>query len=373
MPQRAIPCIFMRGGTSRGPYFRLADLPADRATRDRVLLAAMGSPDVRQIDGLGGADPLTSKVAMVGPSKRKGIDVDYHFAQVLIDKAIVDTSPPCGNMLSGVAPFAIERGMVRAVDPVTLVRIYDVNTDTEIEATVQTPGGRVEYAGDTAIDGVPGTAAPINLDLLNAVGSKTGKLLPTGQVRDVIDGIEVTMIDVAMPMVIARADAFGLTGYEGREHFAADKGFFARMEPLRRKAGLMMGLGDVSNKVIPKFGILAAPRHGGTITSRYFVPDKLHQAHAVTGGACVAACCVLPGSVADGLARIKGTDTETIVIEHPSGILEIRLVLSGRGTGMKVERAGIVRTARKIMAGEVFVPESVWPLEKTEPTLASAA
>jgi 2-methylaconitate cis-trans-isomerase PrpF len=372
MPQRAISCIFMRGGTSRGPYFRLSDLPADRATRDRVLLAAMGSPDVRQIDGLGGADPLTSKVAIVAPSQRPGIDVDYHFAQVLIDKAIVDTNPPCGNMLSGVGPFAIERGMVEATDPVTLVRIYDVNTKTAIEASVQTPGGKVEYAGDAAIDGVPGTAAPISLDLLNAVGSKTGKLLPTGNVRDVIDGIETTMIDVAMPMVIMRADAFGLTGYEGREHFAADKAFFARMEPLRRKAGVLMGFGDVTDKVIPKVAILAAPRSGGSVTSRYFVPDKLHQAHAVTGGACVASCCVLPGSIADGLARIKGTDKETIVIEHPSGVLDIRLVLSGRGADMKVERAGILRTARKIMAGEVFVPESVWPKAKARPEMASA-
>jgi 2-methylaconitate cis-trans-isomerase PrpF len=373
MPQRAIPCIFMRGGTSRGPYFRVSDLPADRAARDRVLLAVMGSPDVRQIDGLGGADPLTSKVAIVAPSKRPGVDVDYHFAQVLIDKAIVDSSPPCGNMLSGVGPFAIERGMVEAKDPVTLVRIYDVNTDTDIEATVQTPGGKVEYVGNAAIDGVPGTAAPIGLDLLDAVGSKTGKLLPTGNVRDVIDGIETTMIDVAMPMVIMRADAFGLSGYEGREHFAADKEFFARMEKLRRKAGEMMGLGDVADKVIPKVAILAAPRSGGSITSRYFTPEKLHQAHAVTGGACVASCCVLPGSVADGLARITGADKETVVIEHPSGVLEIRLALKGRGADMKVERAGILRTARKIMTGEVYVPESVWPKSRTRPEMAETA
>jgi 2-methylaconitate cis-trans-isomerase PrpF len=275
-------------------------------------------------------------------------------------------------MLSGVGPFAIERGMVEASSPTTQVRIYDVNTDTRIEATVQTPNATVEYSGNTAIDGVPGTAAPISLDFLNAVGSKTGKLLPTGRARDVIDGIEVTMIDVAMPMVIARADAFGLTGCEGREHFAADKAFFTRMEKLRRKAGLMMGLGDVADKVIPKFGILAAPRAGGSITSRYFTPDKLHQAHAVTGAACVASCCVLPGSVADGLALIKGSDSETIVIEHPSGVLEIRLVLSGRGSDMKVERAGIVRTARKIMAGEVYVPERVWPRSQTKLEMAQS-
>lgn len=362
MPQRAIPCIFMRGGTSRGPYFRIEDLPADTATRDRVLLAVMGSPDVRQIDGIGGADPLTSKVAIVSRSKRPGIDVDYHFAQVLIDKALVDTSPSCGNMLSGIGPFAIERGLVKPTGETTLVRIYDVNTDTKIEATISTPGGRVEYGGAAAIDGVPGTAAEIKLAFLDAIGSKTGKLLPTGNLRDTIDGIEVTLIDVTVPMMIARADAFGLTGYEGKEHFAADTKFFARMEKMRRIAGEMMGLGNVADKVVPKVAILSAPRDpGGTVTSRYFTPDKLHQAHAVTGGACVASCCALKGSVADGIAKVKGSDTEMIYIEHPSGVIDILLEKRGAGKDMIVDRVGVVRTARKIMAGEVYVPDAVWP------------
>jgi 2-methylaconitate cis-trans-isomerase PrpF len=366
MPQRAIPCIFMRGGTSRGPYFRLEDLPPDIPTRDKVLLAVMGSPDVRQIDGIGGADPLTSKVAIVSRSMRPGIDVDYHFAQVLIEKAIVDTSPSCGNMLAGIGPFAIERGLVKATDDTTLVRIYDVNTDTKIEAQISTPGGRVEYTGSAAIDGVPGTAAPIKLAFLDAVGSKTGKLLPTGNLRDVIDGIEVTLIDVTVPMMIARADAFGLTGYEGKDHFAADAAFFTRMEKMRRQAGLMMGLGDVADKVVPKVAILAPPRRGGAITSRYFTPDKLHQAHAVTGGACVAACCALEGSVADGIARLQRTDSEMIYIEHPSGVIDLLLEKRGRGAQMEVDRAGVVRTARKLMAGEVYIPDSVWP----EPAMA---
>ncbi|MGH6814810.1 MAG: 4-oxalomesaconate tautomerase [Hyphomicrobiaceae bacterium] len=358
---RAIPCIFMRGGTSRGPYFRSCDLPADQAMRDRVLLAVMGSPDVRQIDGLGGADPLTSKVAIVSPSQRPGLDVEYLFAQVSIGKALVDTSPSCGNMLAGVGPFAIERGMVEVKSDLTPVRIYDINTNSRIEATVQTPGGRVRYAGDSAIDGVPGTAAPVALDFLDAAGAKTGKLLPTGKVRDVIDGIAVTLIDVTVPMMIARAQDFGLDGHEGREHFAADRAFFARMEAMRRQAGRMMGLGDVADKVIPKTAILAAPRSGGHIASRYFTPDKLHAAHAVTGGACVAACSVLDGSVAEGLTSMAAIHAETIVIEHPSGVIDIGLVRHGRGTDMQIERAGVLRTARKIMAGEVYVPERLWP------------
>ena len=232
-----IPTIFMRGGTSRGPYFKASDLPQDVATRDRVLLAAMGSPDVRQIDGLGGADTLTSKVAIVSKSARPGVDVDYLFAQVDIGKPLVDTAPSCGNMLAGVAPFAIETGLIPAADGETRVMIYNVNTEARIEAIVQTPGKSVQYTGDARIDGVPGTAAPIVLNFMDVVGSVSGKMLPTGNVRDVIDGIEVTCIDVAMPMIMMRARDFGLTGYEGRAEINPNKALFAKIEPIRRKAG----------------------------------------------------------------------------------------------------------------------------------------
>src|SRR5581483_7223119 len=251
-----IPTIFMRGGTSRGPYFKADDLPKDVATRDRVLLAAMGSPDVRQIDGLGGADTLTSKVAIVSKSSRHGVDVDYLFAQVDVSKPIVDTSPSCGNMLAGVAPFAIETGMFPAADGETRVMIYNVNTQSRIEAVVQTPGRKMQYTGDARIDGVPGTAAPIVLNFMDVVGSVSGKLLPTGNLRDVIDGIEVTCIDVAMPMIMMRAKDFGLSGTEGRAEINANKELFARLEPIRREAGKRMGFGDVSDKVIPKVGLL---------------------------------------------------------------------------------------------------------------------
>jgi 2-methylaconitate cis-trans-isomerase PrpF len=354
-----IPCIFMRGGTSRGPYFRAADLPADTATRDRVLLAAMGSPDLRQIDGLGGADTLTSKVAIVSKSARPGIDVDYLFAQVDIGKPIVDTSPSCGNMLAGVAPFALETGLVAAQDGETRVMIYNVNTEARIEAVVQTPGGRVSYTGDARIDGVPGTAAPIVLNFMDVVGSVAGKMLPTGNVRETIDGIDITCIDVAMPMILLRARDLGLTGYEGRAEINPDKALFARIEPIRLEAGRRMGFGDCTDKVIPKVGLLSPPREGGTIASRYLTPHALHAAHAVTGAVCVSTACALEGTIAHEVATPDDANPRTVWIEHPSGQVDVRLQTSGRGPDMEVV-AGTLRTARPIMRGEVLVPRRVF-------------
>jgi 4-oxalomesaconate tautomerase len=358
--QTAIPCILMRGGTSKGPYFRLSDLPQDEGSRARVLLAAMGSPDMRQIDGLGGADTLTSKVAMVSPSERPGVDVDYLFAQVFVDRAIVDTNPSCGNMLAGIGPFAIERGMVAAQDGETRVIVHNVNTDSRIEAVVQTPGGIVAYDGDTAIDGVPGTAAPIRLNFMDIVGGKTGALLPAGAAVETVDGMETTLIDCAMPVMFLRAADMGKTGYETRGELDADRDFFARLEALRREAGRRMGLGDVADKVIPKAVILSEPRHGGTVNARYFVPHKTHAAYAVTGAICTSVCSVLDGSVADGIAAPPPGDDREIVIEHPSGVFAVHLVTRGQGAGIEIVSGGVIRTARKIMAGEVFVPSAVW-------------
>lgn len=352
----SIPCLLMRGGTSRGPYFKAEDLPADVAARDRVLLAVMGSPDVRQIDGIGGADTLTSKVAIVSKSTRPGVDVDYLFAQVDIGKPIVDTSPSCGNMLSGVGPFAIETGMVPAKDGVTEVVIYDVNTDSRIEAVVQTPGGQVSYAGDAAIDGVPGTAAPIILNFMDAIGAKTGVMLPTGKLSEEINGIEVTCLDVCMPMVLMRAADLGLTGYEGRAEIDPNKELLARIEAIRMEAGRRMGFGDVSGMVIPKVGLMAPPRGTGAITSRYLTPHKLHAAHAVTGAVCVATACLLEGSVVYDLAVRPEGNPCTIWIEHPSGMVDVRMQTQGGGAEMKVDRAGILRTARPIMQGSLFAP-----------------
>ncbi|MBK9082500.1 MAG: 4-oxalomesaconate tautomerase [Rhizobiales bacterium] len=353
--QVAIPCLFMRGGTSRGPYFLATDLPADAAQRDCVLLAAMGSPDARQIDGLGGATTLTSKVAIVSRSTQPGCDVDYLFAQVDIAKAAVDTTPSCGNILAGVGPFAIERGLVRAEDGQTRVMIYNVNTKSRIEAIVRTPGGKVTYAGDARIDGVPGAAAPIMLNFMDVIGSLCGAMLPTGKARDVVDGIEITCIDVAMPMILLRAADLGLEGDEGKEAFDGAPERMARIEAIRRKAGAMMGLGDVSGKVVPKVGVLSRPRAGGTIASRYLTPHALHAAHAVTGAVCVSSACALPGTIAHELAAPDDANPRTIWIEHPSGKIDVALTVSGRGDDLEIV-AGTLRTARLIMRGEVMIP-----------------
>lgn len=360
MSQIEIPCLLMRGGTSKGPYINLAHLPPRPEDRDRVLLRIMGSPDRRQIDGVGGADFLTSKLALVGLSAREGIDVDYLFAQVAIDAPIVDTQPPCGNMLAGVGPFAIETGLVTAADPVTRVMIFNVNTNAVIEAVVQTPGGRVEYDGSARIDGVPGSAAPVLLNFFDIVGGKTGALLPTGRACDVIEGIEVSCIDASMPMVIARAESLGLTGGEDAAFFAAQRELMAQIESVRRIAGRRMGFGDVRDTVVPKVGIVSPAKQGGTIRSRYLTPHSLHAAHAVTGGICVATAACMPGSVAREIAHLRGGDAEHVVIEHPSGTLEIQLELATSGNHWTIIKAGVVRTARKIMSGTVYVNETDW-------------
>ncbi len=355
MPLRALPCLFIRGGTSRGPYFLRSDLPADIAERDRVLLSVMGSPDTRQIDGLGGATTMTSKVAIVSKSERPGVDLDYLFAQVDIEKSQVDTSPSCGNMLSGVAPFAIERGLIPAQTGETRAMIFNENTGSRIEAIVQSPDGAITYDGDTAIDGVPGTAAPIVLNFLDIVGGKCGAMFPTGNRRDRIGGYEVTCIDVAMPMVMFRAPDLGLTGHEGREELEANSEIVAMTEPVRREAGRMMGLGDVSDLVIPKVGVLAEPQGVGDIASRYFTPLKVHPAHAVTGAICVATGLSVEGTVAHEVAKPSDTNPRDITIAHPSGTIGVRLAMSGEGDKLTVASAGLVRTARPIMRGEVLV------------------
>ena len=366
MTQRAIPCMFMRGGTSRGPFFLLEDLPADPEVRDRVLLAAMGSPDPRQIDGLGGATTVTSKVAMVSPSQRPGIDVDYRFAQVWLDKAIVDTAPSCGNMLAGVGPFAIERGLVTPDADETRVRIYDVNTGSRIEAIVQTPGGTVTYAGDQRMDGVPGTAAPVVLSFSDVVGSKCGTMFPTGAVQEEIDGVAVSCIDVAVPMVMMRAGDLGLSGYDPGE-ITENAVLMRRIEKIRLEAGRRMGLGDVAESVIPKASILAPPQRGGVVYSFYLTPHLVHEAHAVTGAICVACCVSIRGTIVSALSRISSKRSTqpamgvvaTVRIEHPSGTIDIRLRSEVGGAEQKDLRARIILTARKIMDGQVFIREAL--------------
>jgi 4-oxalomesaconate tautomerase len=359
--QRAIPCTLMRGGTSKGPYFVASDLPDDARARDRVLLAVMGSPDPRQIDGLGGADPLTSKVAIVSRSERPGVDVDYLFAQVVLDEPLVDVSPNCGNMLAGVAPFAIERGLVSAQDPLTRVSIYMVNTGNRAVAQVETPGGIVRYDGPAAIAGVPGTAAPIHIEFLDTAGSVCKALLPTRAARDTVEGIEVTCIDNGMPVVVIPAAVLGKTGYETPAALDADAAFKSRLERIRLAAGALMGLGDVTRKVVPKMTLIAPPRAGGHVCTRTFIPHRCHAAIGVLGAVSVATACALPGSVAQGIARPSQGSPLVMSVEHPSGEFTVTLETEGSGPDFSVRRSGLMRTARALMRGEVLIPAAAWP------------
>ena len=358
--QTAIPCTLMRGGTSKGPFFLASDLPADTALRDRVLLAVMGSPDPRQIDGVGGAEPLTSKVAIVSRSARPDVDVDYLFAQVSIEKPLVDVSPNCGNMLAGVGPFAIEKRLVAARDPTTQVAIYMVNTGNLAVATVQTPGGIVRYDGTTAIAGVPGTAAPIEIDFRDTAGSVCDSLLPTGKPRDVVAGIEVTCIDNGMPVVVIPAAALGKTGYESPQDLDADREFKQRLEQLRLAVGPLMGLGDVRDTVVPKMTLIAPPRAGGHVCTRTFIPLRCHAAIGVLGAVSVATACVMPGSVAAGIAKKPTGQPLIFSVEHPSGEFTVTLEVSGEGADFKVGRSGILRTARALFEGHALVPHAIW-------------
>ena len=359
MSQTAIPFHFMRGGTSRGPYLNRADLPEDRETLAQVLIAMVGSGHKLNIDGIGGGAAVTTKVAMLSRSEDDWADVDYFFAQVSVETRQVDFKPTCGNILIGVGPAALEMGLVAPTGDETEVRIRAVNTGARVIAKVQTPGGTVSYDGDTAIDGVPGTSAPIAVQFMDVAGGATGAMFPTGNLVDRIDGIDVTCMDVAMPMVIARADAFGLTGYETAEELDANRAFYDRMEPLRQKAGALMGMGDVSGSVTPKFGLLAPARDGGSAAVRYFMPWNCHPSLAVTGSQCISACLLCPGTVGDGIMAAPNVNPVAMALEHPMGKLDVVMDVSHAGA-FAVTSAGLIRTARLLARGEVFVPRSIW-------------
>lgn len=361
--QHAIGCVLMRGGTSKGLFFLARDLPPVQKIRDRVLLAALGSPDPRQINGCGGGDSLTSKVAILASSPNPDHDIDYLFAQVAVDRALVDTTPSCGNILAGVACYAIEEGLVVPQSPYTKVRIRAVNNKADVEAIVQTPGGRIVYEGDTVIDGVPGTGAPIILNFRNIIGARTGKMLPTGSVLDSLDGVPATCLDVAMPMVILRAADLGVAGDAPPSFYNRDIALLERIESLRRLAGERMGLGDVAGQVTPKVALVSPARHGGTFTSRYFVPEKCHATHAVTGAIGVAAGSILDGSVfADFLPTPPGGPLK-VEVEHPAGRIAVNLEYTKSSTGwLTLERAGVISTARRLFEGRVLVPgRLLWP------------
>ncbi|MCW2247954.1 4-oxalomesaconate tautomerase [Azospirillum fermentarium] len=346
-----VRCMWMRGGTSKGGYFLAGDLPADTGARDAFLLRAMGSPDPRQIDGMGGADPLTSKVAVVKKSERPGVDVDYLFLQVFVDKPVVTDAQNCGNILAGIGPFAIERGLVAARDGETPVTIFMENTGQVAEALVPTPGGVVSYRGDARIDGVPGSASAIPVEFRDTAGSSCGTLLPTGNAVDEIDGVAVTCIDNGMPVVVLRAEDLGVRGDETREDLDGNTELKARLESIRLKAGPLMNLGDVRDKSVPKMSLVSRAVNGGAISTRTFIPHRCHASIGVLGAVSVATACALPGSPAAALAVVPEGRRKSLSIEHPTG--EMTVVLE-TDEGGQVTRAAILRTARKLFDGVIF-------------------
>ena len=354
----------MRGGTSRGPFFLEDDLPTDVETRDRVLLAVMGSPDRRQIDGLGGAHPLTSKVGIVRRSTTPGVDLDYLFAQVMVDQALVDTTPNCGNMLAAVVPFALETGLLQAQGETTTLRVLTLNTHMQSDITVQTPGGKLCYDGDARIDGVPGTSAPIRISFLDTAGSVCSGLLPTGRVIDEVDVegvgvLQITCIDNGMPLVMMRAVDLGRSGYESVAEMNADTLLKTRLEALRLKAGALMGLGDVTNKTYPKMCLVAPPKDGGSIATRCFIPHVCHDAIGVLAAVTVGTACVLDGSVTAGIARVPPGHRKAVSVEHPTGEFTVELDIDPANP-QNVTRAALLRTARLLMRGEATIPASIW-------------
>ncbi|MFE3031457.1 4-oxalomesaconate tautomerase [Streptomyces canus] len=349
-PPEGVPCVLMRGGTSKGAYFLADDLPAEPALRDDLLLRIMGSPDERQIDGLGGAHPLTSKVAVISPSADPEADVDYLFLQVAVDRSEVSDRQNCGNILAGVGPFAVERGLVPAGERRTSVRIRMVNSGDRATATFPTPGGRVDYTGDAQISGVPGTAAPVVIEFPPGAG----ELLPTGKAVDVIDGVEVTCVDNGMPTVLVQATSLKVTGYELPRDLEEDVALADRLRTIRLAAGRLMGLGDVSEATVPKVTLLAPPRDGGTVTTRTFIPVRCHTSIGVLGAAGVAAGLRIAGTVGDGLA-LTDPGSDRVRIEHPTGFMDIESSVAAGPDGLpRARRTAVVRTARKIFDGTVF-------------------
>ncbi|MES3022831.1 MAG: 4-oxalomesaconate tautomerase [Pseudomonadota bacterium] len=365
---RAVPCMLMRGGTSRGPFFLASDLPIEIQARDLVLLAAMGSPDRRQIDGLGGANVLTSKVGIVSKSRAAGVALDFLFAQLRPDDDTVDTTANCGNMLAAVVPFAIEAGLVAACEGSTTVRVRTINTDMQCDITVQTPDKCLQYLGDARIDGVPGSAAPIKINFLDTAGSICPSMLPSGAVRNtmVVEAaglapftIDATLIDNGMPMVLVHAAQLDVTGYETVDELNGNTVLKQKLEALRLQAGPLMGLGDVAKKNYPKMCLVAPPRSGGSIATRCFIPHVCHEAIGVLAAVTIGTACVLEGSVAHAVATVPPGEAKTISVEHPTGEFSVELGLDPQDP-QNVTRAALLRTARLIMRGEVIIPESAW-------------
>lgn len=357
MTQTAIPFLLMRGGTSRGLFFNQSDLPKDRAALADVLISALGAGHPLNIDGMGGGSAVTTKTAILSKSPDKWADIDYFFAQISVEECSADFRPSCGNMLVAVGAAAVEMGLMElSGQKETEIRIRATNTGAKIISRIHTEGG-VRYDGDTVIDGVPGSAAPVFLSFKDVMGSVTGKLLPTGNLRDTINGIEVTCLDVAMPVVIASADAFGKSGYETPADLNADTAFMKKMLALRQAAAYAMGLGDVTNSVTPKFALIAAPRGDGALTGRYFMPWKCHPSMAVTGAQCLSSCILMNGTITDDIALRPDNRPALMRIEHPAGFIDTTIDYDPHP--FAVHSADLIRTARKIASGHVFVPKAV--------------
>ena len=360
--QRSIPTVFMRGGTSKGLLFNKKDLPNDKRKLTKYLLAAMGSPDTRQINGMGGGTSVTSKVCIISKSHEIGIDIDYFFAQVVVDQAIVDYGPTCGNMLSAVGPYSIEQGLIDAKTDNTKIIIRAVNTGSIIEATVPTPNKKTIYSGNYKIAGVPGEGAAILLKFKNLVGGVTGKLLPADKIILIVDDIEVTCLDVSMPIVMAKATDFGIEGNETSLELNSNENLLKKIEKIRLSAAFKMGMGDVSGKVLPKFALLSKPLNGGSITSRYFTPNTCHETHAATGTNCIAAACLIPGTIASKISNVKASGEDTILVEHPLGTIDCIVETSKTEKTTSndfIKSCGVYRTARKIMDGKIYIPENI--------------
>ena len=360
--QKSIPTVYMRGGTSKGLLFNKKDLPSDKRKLTKYLLAAMGSPDTRQINGMGGATSVTSKVCIISKSSEIGVDIDYFFAQVVVDQALVDYGPTCGNMLSAVGPYSIEQGLIEAETDNTKIIIRAVNTGSIIEATIPTPNKKILYSGNYKVAGVPGEGAAILLKFKNLVGGVTGKLLPATKTIITINDIEVTCLDVSMPMVMANAIDFGIKGNESSVELNSNESLLKKIEKIRLLAASKMGMGDVSGKVLPKFALLSKPLNGGSITSRYFTPNTCHETHAATGTNCIAAACLIPGTIASKISNIKSSGEDTILVEHPLGTIDCIVETSKTEQATSndyIRSCGVYRTARKIMDGKIYIPENV--------------
>lgn len=355
--QKSVPCLLMRGGTSKGAYFLADDLPADPAAREKALLALMGSPDLRQIDGLGGAHPLTSKVAIVRKSERPGVDVDYLFVQVVVDEAKTSTRQNCGNILAGIGPFAIEKGLVEAQDGETLVTVYMENTDSVAKQRILTPGRKVQYEGDASIDGVPGTHAPIMIEFLDVAGSSCGALFPTGNPADEVEGLRVTLVDNGMPCVLVDARDLGIDGNESIEALESNTELKARVEALRLACGPLMNLGDVKETTVPKMFLLSPPRNGGLVHTRSFIPHRVHEAIGVLAAASVAVGVNTPGAVGHDFANIPEGRRRLCEVEHPTGTMGVEVVMAEDPATLVPDSVAIMRTARLLMSGTAYYLE----------------